>query len=402
MIKVISIITLFQGIATLFMAEPRVAILRLLLIGVGFLLVYLGYRHILDPLVIIPMGFAMIMVNAGVMVMMEGELGTLFISPLATTTGEVVDALQIYFLQPFFSLTFANGLIACLVFMGIGATLDLDFFLAKPFLSMALAIPAELGTILALPIGVACGLPLAEAASVASIGGADGPMVLYTSLMLARDMFVPITIIAYVYLSVCYILYPLMIKKIVPRRLQGIEMDPKDIPRVSSTEKFAFAIIGCFVLCLLFPVAAPLFACLFFGIVCKEAKIRRFTVFLDDVVLTGSTMILGFVLGAVLSADVVLDPRVFLILVIGLLALILSGLGGLAGGLIAYKLSKGKINPLIGVAGVSCLPTTVKIVQKCAQEANPRCIIMPHATGPCIAGIITTAIICGYYVTMLF
>jgi len=395
------IVNIFQGLLTFFTMEPMMAIIRLILIFLGILLLYLGYRNVLEPLIMVPMGLSMAVVNAAIMLMAAQKYGTLFLDPFAGSVTEVVDALQIYFLQPIYTLTFTNGLIACLVFAGIGVLTDLDFFIVRPGLSMLLAIAAELGTIATLPIAYFLGFSLRESASIAIVGGADGPMVLFTTLMLARHLFVPITIVAYVYLSITYAVYPYLMKALIPRHMRGTFMDPHEIPNVSSREKFAFSVVACILLSLLFPVAAPLFVSFFLGVIVKEAKIPRYQKFFDEVLLTGSTLFLGFVLGALLSVNIILDMRIFLILILGMVALLLSGLGGLAAGVAAYYLSHKKINPLIGIAAVSCVPTTAKVAQKVAQEANPETIILPFAMGPNVAGVITTAIICAIYVTLL-
>jgi len=389
----------FPGLYSFILMEPTNALIRLLLILIGLFLVYMGYKDKLDPLLMLPMGFTMAIVNGGILIMGGGELGTLFVEPMVAEPSKLLDALQINFLQPFYNFTFANGLIACLVFMGIGVITDMDFFIARPFLSLFLALAAELGTILTLPLAVAFGFSFKEAASIAIVGGADGPMVLFTSLMLAKHLFVPIAVMAYVYLGVCYAVYPYLIKLLVPKRLRAIPMDPFEIRTVPPSEKFAFAIVAGVVLSLLFPVAAPLFACFFFGVAVKESNIGRYREFLD-ILLSGSTLFLGFTLGALLSVTIVMDPKVFLILILGMVALLLSGIGGLVAGLIAYKVSGGKINPLIGIAAVSCVPTTAKVAQHCAMEVDETIMILPHAMGPCVAGVITTAILCGIYVTL--
>ncbi len=160
-------------------------------------------KKILDPLLMVPMGTGIAMVNAGILVMPNtGELGTMFLNALVETPAEHIDAFQIYFLQPIYALTFSNGLIACLVFIGIGSITELDFFIANPKMSLLLAIPAEIGSILTFPIAMSMGFDANESASIAIIGGADGPMVLFASLQLARHLFVPITIVAYIYLSI--------------------------------------------------------------------------------------------------------------------------------------------------------------------------------------------------------
>lgn len=376
------------------------AIARVVLILIGFALVYLGYKEVLDPIILVPMGIGMFAVNAGIL-QMGGQIDNLFVSPLVSETNELMTSLQVYFLQPLYTFTFANGLIACLVFMGIGAITDLDFLIAKPMISMLLAAAAELGTVLTLPLAVAAGFSFKEAAAIALVGGADGPMVLYGSLMLAKELFVPITVVAYVYLSVCYALYPFLAKALIPKSMRAIAMNPREIPKVTPHQKFMFAIVAGAVLCLLFPVAAPLLASFFLGVAIKEANIGRYRRFLDEVLLSGSSMFLGFVLGSLLSASIVMDPRVLLIMVLGMVALILSGVGGIIGGVIACWLSRGKTNPLIGIAAVSCVPTTAKVAQKVAYQSNKKAFILPFAMGPCVAGVITTAIMTGAYVTLV-
>jgi sodium ion-translocating decarboxylase beta subunit len=391
---------IFEGISTFGQMDAQTILVRLALMAVGFLLIYLSAKNILDPLILMPMGLAMILVN-GATLTIEGRLANLFVNPMLAKPEDVVNSMQILFLQPIYNLMFSNGLIACLVFMGIGVITPLDYLIAKPLTSLLLAACGELGSILTFPLAVAFGFSYKEAASIAIVGGADGPMVLFTSLELAKHLFVPISVVAYVYLSITYAVYPYLIKVLVPKRLQGIKMDLHSIPKISSRQKLTFAVLAAAVLSVLFPVAAPLFACFFIGVMVKEANLPRYRKFLDEVVLTGSSFILGFVLGALLSFYVVTDPRIVLIMILGMIALLLSGIGGIIGGLIAYKLSKGKINPLIGIAAVSCVPTTAKVAQKCALMYNKQAIILPFAMGPNVAGVITTAIIAGIYVGLL-
>jgi sodium ion-translocating decarboxylase beta subunit len=391
---------LFQGIYTLFQTEPEIAFGRIFLVLLGLLFVYLSYKKVLEALIMLPLGIGMIAVNGGLMVMEAGSIGNLFLNPMAGNVEELMYYLQIDFLQPIYTYTFSNGLIACLVFMGIGAITDIDILLAKPGMSLFLAVFAELGTIATLPIAMAMGLLPNEAAAIALVGGADGPMVLYGSLMMAQNLFVPITVVAYVYLGVCYAGYPYL-AKIVPKRLRAIEMNPRNIPQVSAGAKFAFSIATFTVLSILFPVAAPLFASFFVGLAVKEAGITRYVELISGPILYGSTFFLGFTLGALLGVDIILDPKVLLLLVLGIIALTLSGLGGLAGGLIFRKITKEPFNPLVGLAAVSCVPTTAKVAQKCAFMANKKCMILPYAMGPNVAGVITTAIITGVYISGL-
>ena len=392
---------LFQGFYTLFTAEPAVSITRIALILLGAVFVYFGSKKILEGLIMIPMGIAMIAVNAGTMFIRAGQAGNLFVDPLIADSNTLINLLQINFLQPIFNFTLSNGLIPCLIFMGIGAITDIDFMIARPFTSLTLAVAAEFGTIFTFPIALAWGFNPGQAASIAIVGGADGPMVLFTSLTLARDLLVPIAVIAYVYLALVYAGYPYLIKNLIPKKIQGTTMDLHSIPKVNKTEKLIFVVLATAVLCILFPVAAPLFASFFVGVAIKEGNLLRHFEFLSGPLLYGSTFFLGFVLGALLTAETILDGSVWKLLILGCVALLLSGLGGLAGGMIAYKVSKGKINPLIGIAGVSCVPSTAKVAQSCAFKANKRAMILPFAMGVNVAGVITTAIVAGLYMTSI-
>lgn len=397
----VDILYVFQGIATMVASEPTIVIARIALIGLGILFVFLGAKGTLEPLVMIPMGVGMASVNAGVLFLSATTMGTIFIDPMANDPVKLMDVLQINFLQPIYTLTFSNGLIACLVFMGIGVITDIGYMLISPFKSMAIAICAELGTVLTFPIAVAMGLNYKESASIAMVGGADGPMVLYTSLMLAKDLFVPITIVAYLYLSLTYAGYPYLIRALIPKNLRGIKMDLSHIPNVTKGEKIAFAIITCTILCLLFPVAAPLFMSFFLGVIIKEAEVTRVVEFLENTLLYGSTFFLGLMLGVLCEANTILNPKVLLLLVLGMTALLLSGIGGIIGGYLMYFASGRKFNPVIGIAGVSCVPTTAKVAQKVVFAANKRAMIIPYAMGANISGVITSAILAGIYVTLL-
>lgn len=395
---------LFPGISTFFALDLPVAIARVLLIFLGFLLAYLGFKGTLEPLIMVPMGLAMIAVNAGMMFLSSGAVGNLFVNPMISDPSALVDIMQINFLQPLYNLTFSNGLIACLVFMGIGARSEISYLLAKPWSSIFIALFAELGTFVTLVLGIQLfGLSPAAAAAVATIGGADGPMVLFTSLMLAPELFVPISIIAYLYLSLTYGGYPVLIQALVPKKYRGIDM-AVEVPEIPRRSKFVFIIVACCVLCLLLPVAAPLLFSFFIGMAVKEAHINRYTELLENGLSYFATFFLGVILGALCEASTILNPTVLTILILGIIALTLSGVGGLLGGWMMYFYYKRKqeaFNPLVGIAGVSCVPTTAKLAQHAAQDENPFAMILPVAMGANISGVITSAIIAGIFVSTI-
>ncbi|MFZ4398608.1 MAG: sodium ion-translocating decarboxylase subunit beta [Bacteroidales bacterium] len=396
-------LNLFQGIATLVASDSTIFFARIGLIFLGLLLVYLGKKEILEPLLMIPMGLGMATINAGILFMPNGQQGNLFVDPLITNPNQLMDVLQLYWLQPIYTFTFSNGLIACFVFMGIGVLLDVGFLLQRPFVSMFLALFGELGTFLTIPIAMALGFTARDAASVAMVGGADGPMVLFTSLSLSKDLFVPITVVAYLYLGLTYGGYPYLIRLMVPKRLRAIKMesDFKKQKPITSNQKLAFSVIICVILSLLFPVASPLFFSLFIGVAVRESGLTHIAEFISGPLLYGSTFFLGLLLGILCEAHLILNPKILMLLVLGIVALLLSGIGGILGGYAMYFISGKKFNPVIGIAAVSCVPTTAKVAQKEVTKANPQSIILQHALGANICGVITTAIIAGVYITLI-
>ena len=390
---------LFPGIATFWSQDIAVAIARIFLIFFGMALAYLGFNRTLEPLIMVPMGIGMSAVNAGSLFLKDGKIGNLFLDPLVAQPDVLVNIMQINFLQPVYNLTFSNGLIACFVFMGIGAMCEVGFLLTRPWASIIVAIFAEMGTFVTLVVGYKLGLPIGDAAAVAIIGGADGPMVLYTALLKAPDLFVPISIIAYLYLSLTYAGYPYLIKLLVPEKYRGLEVDIRH-EGIGKSAKFTFIILLCSVLCLLLPVAAPLIMSFFLGMAVKAAEIEVYDRLLNETMLYAATFFLGLLLGVLCDAQTLLDPKVGLLLILGILALAVSAMGGLLGGWVVYWFTK-KYNPVIGIAGVSCVPTTAKLAQYAASEVNPFAMILPLALGANISGVIVTAIATGVFISTI-
>ena len=372
--------------------SPVEVVLRVVLALIGATLLYLGYKNVLEPLIMVPLGIGMVVSNLSFVV----GVG----NPHVNMDPSNFQYNLIYWLQPFYSLMFSNGLIACLVFFGIGSITDITFLMARPFTSFILAAFAELGTVLTLPLAVAVGFEPRHAAAIALIGGADGPIVLYSSLKLAKEYFIAINVVSYLYLSLLYIFQKKLDELTIPRRLMATYMDPRELPKISPKEKLLFSVVVSALLSLLFPHASPLVLSFFAGVIVKEAAISRYVKMLDEVVLSVSTFLLALVLGTLTTADVLINPAVGLILLLGITALFLSSIGGSIGGLIVYYLSKGRINPLLGPAAVSCVPTTAKISHKLAMEVNPRNYLITFAMGPNVAGVITTAIIASIYLAL--
>lgn len=393
---------LFQGFSTLALSDPLISFTRVGLVILGVLLIYLGKKGILEPLLMIPMGLGMATINASIMFLPDGTQGNLFVDPLVTDINLLLDILQIDFLQPIYTYMFSNGLIACFIFMGIGGLIDISYILVRPFSSMTLALFAELGTFATIPVAMAMGLTLNESASIAMVGGADGPMVLYTSLILAKHLFVPITVVAYLYLGLTYGGYPYLIRLLVPKKYRGIQVKyTKAAKPISQNMKLGAAVVLCVILCFLFPVASPLFFSLFVGIVIRESGLTHILEFIVGPLLYGSTFLLGILLGILCEAHLLLNPKILTLLILGIIALLFSGIGGIIGGYVMFFIKKGNFNPAIGIAGVSCVPTTAKVVQKEVSKINPNAIVLQEALGANIMGVITTAIITGLYITLI-
>ena len=220
-------------------------------------------------------------------------------------------------------------------------------------------------------------------------------MVLFTSLALAKHLFVPITVVAYLYLGLTYGGYPYLVKLLVPKRLRAIKMTSKKPPKnYDAKVKLAFSAILCAVLCLLF-------FSLFLGVAVRESGMKHIYDFVSGPLLYGSTFMLGLLLGVLCDAHLLLDPKILKLLVLGMGALLLSGIGGIIGGYIMYFIKRGNYNPVIGIAAVSCVPTTAKVAQKIVSKDNPNSFILGDALGANISGVITSAIITGIYITII-
>ncbi|MGE4564631.1 MAG: sodium ion-translocating decarboxylase subunit beta, partial [Victivallaceae bacterium] len=188
----------------------------------------------------------------------------------------------------------------------------------------------------------------------------------------------------------------------VPKKLRMIEMPAeKKVFKATSGQKLIFAVVACVLLSFLFPVASPLFFSLFLGISIRESGLEKFQYLVSEIVLYGSTLMLGLLLGVLCDAKTIMDPRILPLLILGIISLGLSGIGGLIGGYLMWFFTGGKYNPVIGIAGVSCVPSTAKVAQKEVSKANPGAIIMQYALGANICGVITTAIITAVYICII-
>ena len=385
----------FPGIATLFVEDPILGVVRVGLTILGFVLAYFGFKGKLEPLIMVPMGLGMIAVNCGVLFLAGDTTGTLIIDPLVSDTDSLMTAIQVNFLQPIYNFMFSNNLIACLVFMGIGARSEISFLLSRPWTCIIIAIFAEMGTFVTLALGVDFfGLDPASAASVAIIGGADGPTAILVALKMAPELLGAIAVCAYSYMALIPIIQPPIMRLLTTEKERAIRMDP---PRqVSKNEKILFPIVSAIVTVILLPSAAWLIGMLMMGNLLRESGVTgRLSETAQNALINIVTILLGLSVGASARADLFLKKETLFILVLGIVAFA----GGTAGGILFAKImnlfSKKKINPLIGAAGVSAVPMAARVAHKEGQRADPNNYLLMHAMGPNVAGVIGSAVAAG-------
>ena len=348
---------------------------------VALVFLYLAIAKGFEPLLLVPIAFGMLLVNLFPDIMKEIK------------GGEAGGLLRYFYLLDEWSI------LPSLIFLGVGAMTDFGPLIANPK-SFLLGAAAQIGIFAAYFLAIIFGFNGAAAAAISIIGGADGPMVLFTSLMLAPHLFVPISVIAYLYLSLTYAGYPWLLKMLVPKALRG-----KDImfyaPEVPKSKKFIFILVCCALLCLLLPMAAPLIMSFFLGMAIKEAEIVPYQDLIENTLLYTGTLMLGLLLGTLCEASTLLNPKVAPLIVLGILALAVSGAVGILGGYVVYWFKKGDFNPVVGIAGVSCVPTTAKIAQHAAEDEDPFAIVLPVAMGANIGGVIVSAIACGVFIATI-
>ena len=287
------------------------------------------------------------------------------------------------------------GIYPCLIFIGVGAMTDFGPLIARPS-SLILGAAAQLGVFLAFFGALASGVFTGnEAASIGIIGGADGPTAIYLTGKLAPHLLGPIAIAAYSYMALIPLIQPPLMRLLTTKEEREIKME--QARTVSKTEKIVFPIVVSVFIILLIPSTAPLIGCLMFGNLLHETGVTdRLSDTAQNALMNIVTLFLGISVGATTVATRFLSFQTILIIVLGLVAFGFSTAGGLLFGKLMCKLSGGKINPLIGSAGVSAVPMAARVSQVEGQKANPSNFLLMHAMGPNVAGVIGSAIAAGF------
>ena len=356
-----------------------------IVMAIGCFLIYLGIRKKYEPLLLIPIGFGAILTNVPVVDMMDlgGILRVIYDSGMKT------------------------GLFPLLIFLGIGSLTDFGPLIADPkttFLGAAAQF-GIFGTLLgALAIGKipALGLSftLPEAGSIAIIGGADGPTAIYTASKMAPNLLGPIAIAAYSYMALVPIIQPPIMRLLTTREERKIKMT--QLRQVSRREKILFPFAVTILCALLVPSATPLIGMLMFGNLLREAGVvERLSKTAQNELINIVTIFLGLSVGATLQGPHFLTLKTVGILILGVVAFAVGTASGVLLGKVMCKLSGGRINPLIGAAGVSAVPMAARVVQREGQKANPESSLLMHAMGPNVTGVIGSAVAAGVLLSMI-
>jgi sodium ion-translocating decarboxylase beta subunit len=349
---------------------PEIAML-----GVGGLLIYLGIVRKYEPLLLIPIGFGCLLVNL----------------PLSGIQDE--GGLIWYF---YFGIR--SGIFPPLIFLGIGAMTDFGPLLAKPqtFLLGAAAQFGIFGTLLG---AKALGFSFPEAASIAIIGGADGPTAIYLTSKLAEQLLGPIAVAAYSYMALVPIIQPPVIRALTSKKERAVVMS--EVKPVSRRVKILFPILTTLAATLLVPAATPLIGMLMLGNLLRESGVvERLSKTAQNELINIVTIFLGVAVGSKMSAGEFLTLNTIMIIGLGLGAFVVGTAAGVLLGKLMYVLTRGKVNPMIGAAGVSAVPMSARVVQKMGQKANPGNFLLMNAMGPNVAGVIGSAIAAGVLLSL--
>ncbi len=363
---------------------------NLLMIGVACVLLYLGIVKKFEPLLLVGIAFGTLLTNlpgAGLYhpelwdALIEGEIGYGAI----LKQGGLLDILYI---------GVKTGVYPSLIFLGVGAMTDFGPMLAYPK-SLLLGAAAQLGVFLAFFGAILLGFTGPEAAATGIIGGADGPTAIFLTTILAPHLLGPIAIAAYSYMALIPLIQPPIMRALTTPEERAVKMEQSR--EVSKTEKIIFPILVSAFVILLLPSTAPLIGCLMLGNLLRECGVTaRLSDTSQNALMNIVTIFLSTSVGATTVADRFLSLETLKIVALGLVAFALSTVGGLLVGKLMYKLSGGKINPLIGSAGVSAVPMAARVSQVEGQKANPQNFLLMHAMGPNVAGVIGSAIAAGF------
>ena len=351
---------------------------QLVMLIVACILLYLGIGRGFEPLLLVPIAFGMLLANL--------PLTGLFNPPEGTTVG--------FMWVLYRGVEYA--IYPSIIFMGIGAMTDFGPLLANP-MSLLLGAAAQLGIFTAFLLALVLGFTPAEAAAIGVIGGADGPTAILTASKLASDLLPAIAIAAYSYMALIPLIQPPIMKLLTTKEMRKVKMT--QLRTVSKAEKIIFPIVVTIFVILLVPDTAPLIGMLMLGNLFRECGVcDRLSDTAQNALMNIVTIALGLSVGFKATYDKFLTVQTLQIIFLGLFAFCLSTAGGVLFGDVMYILTKGKVNPLIGSAGVSAVPMAARVSQVVGQKENPSNFLLMHAMGPNVAGVIGSAVAAGFMI----
>ena len=397
--EVIKSILANSGYAYFFTADGGYK--NLIMLIVAFFFLWLGIKKGFEPLLMIPIAFGMLLANlpgANLAVQYHDIQG--FIDLMAgRAVDEVTGATLTPGLMDFLYFGVKAGIYPPLIFLGIGSMTDFTSLIANP-ISFVLGAAAQLGIFAAYIIAIVLGFAPNEAASIAIIGGADGPTAIFVTSKLAPAMLGTIAVAAYSYMALVPVIQPPIMKALTTKKERSVVMG--NLRPVSKTEKILFPIMVTVIVSLLLPDAGVLVGMLMLGNLLKESgQTERIAKAAQNELMNIVTILLGLSVGATTSAQSFLNLNTLKIVLLGLIAFACGTAGGVLFGKLLYVLTKGKINPLIGSAGVSAVPMAARVSQKVGQQENPSNFLLMHAMGPNVSGVIGSAVAAGVLLTLL-
>ncbi len=377
---------------------------NLIMILIAFVLLYLGIAKKFEPLLLCGIAFGCLLSNLSYFVgmgdnaMYHPELWAAFLdeaSPVYHSYGAIMREAG---LLDFFYIGVKAGIYPSLIFLGVGAMTDFGPLLSNPK-SLLLGAAAQLGVFIAFFGAVLLGFTGPQAASIGIIGGADGPTAIYLTTKLAPELLGPIAIAAYSYMALIPMIQPPIMKALTTEKMRVVKME--QTREVSKTEKIVFPIVVATFVILLLPSTAPLIGCLMLGNLFRECGVTdRLSDTSQNALMNIVTIFLATSVGATMVAQNFLSLDTIKIILLGLIAFGISTTGGLLGGIVMYKTSGGRINPLIGSAGVSAVPMAARVSQDVGRRYNKSNFLLMHAMGPNVAGVIGSAIAAGFLLSV--
>ena len=377
---------------------------HLIMLVVGGVLIYLGIAKKWEPLLLVPIGFGIVLVNIplgyGVMGFQMPD-GTV-VDYLPPIWPELIEqgGRPIGFLSRIFQYGFGWGLIPLFMFIGIGAMTDFGPLIARPIYFL-LGAAAQFGVYAAFFMALGLGFNIPEACSVGIIGGADGPTTVYLTTKLAPGLLGATAIAAYTYMAMVPLIQPPIIRAVTTKEERKIYMTPT-LREVSKTEQIIFPIMVTVVVGLLLPEALPIIGCFMLGNLLRVSGVTdRLGVTMSGAFIDIATVFLGVCVGAYVAATSFLLPQPLMVFGLGVVAFAFATMGGVLFAKLMNLFLKSKINPMIGAAGVSAVPMAARVVQSLGQQANPRNFLLMHAMGPNAAGVIGTVAAAGVFLSLV-